>query len=60
MTLIGEATSIGKAGFQEINGYRAVKGETQAVNVPGPGKYTITGDFEKAMEKPQFHMGNKT
>lgn len=22
------------------------------VEVPGPGKYQITGDFEKAMEKP--------
>lgn len=32
----------------------------QAVNMPGPGKYMIKGDFEKAQEKPKFHMGIKT
>ena len=26
---------------------------------PGPGNYEITGDFERAMEKPKFHMGIK-
>ena len=28
--------------------------------VPGPGNYVITGDFDKAQEKPKFHMGIKT
>ena len=32
----------------------------QVVNVPGPGKYIINGDFERAQEKPKFHMGIKT
>ena len=32
----------------------------QAVNVPGPGKYIIPGDFERAQEHPKFHMGIKT
>jgi len=31
----------------------------EAVNVPGPGKYNIDGDFEKALTKPKFHMGDK-
>lgn len=26
----------------------------------GPGKYNIEGDFERAMNKPKFHMGIKT
>ena len=31
----------------------AKRGElVKAVNDPGPGKYVITGDFEKALEKP--------
>lgn len=41
--LQGGATSIGNAKRGEL---------VQAVNVPGPGKYVITGDFEKALEKP--------
>jgi hypothetical protein len=28
--------------------------------IPGPGTYNINGDFEKAQEKPKFHMGIKT
>ena len=32
----------------------------QALNVPGPGKYNIAGDFERAQDKPKFHMGIKT
>lgn len=28
--------------------------------MPGPGKYLISGDFEKAVERPKFHMGIKT
>lgn len=32
----------------------------QVHNVPGPGRYTIKGDFEGAQEKPKFHMGIKT
>lgn len=28
--------------------------------VPGPGNYVIAGDFDKAQEKPRFHMGIKT
>lgn len=28
--------------------------------VPGAGRYNIAGDFEKAQEKPKFHMGIKT
>jgi hypothetical protein len=31
----------------------------QAHNSPGPGKYEITGDFEKANTNPKFHMGIK-
>jgi hypothetical protein len=31
----------------------------EAVNVPGPGKYNIEGDFERASGKPRFHMGDK-
>jgi hypothetical protein len=31
-----------------------------AANVPGPGKYELPGDFEKAVAKPKFHMGIKT
>lgn len=30
------------------------------VKVPGPGNYVLTGDFDKANEKPKFHMGIKT
>jgi len=29
------------------------------MEVPGPGKYNIDGDFEKAQNKPKFHMGDK-
>ena len=32
----------------------------QKVKVPGPGNYQINSDFEKANEKPKFHMGIKT
>ncbi len=32
----------------------------RAVNMPGPGKYSIQGDFDKGKEKPKFHMGIKT
>ena len=28
--------------------------------MPGPGKYQINGDFEKAHDRPKFHMGIKT
>jgi len=44
-------TSIGKAERGEL---------VAAANVPGPGKYTINGDFERGLEKPKFHMGIKT
>jgi hypothetical protein len=44
-------TSIGNSKRAEI---------VQALNVPGPGKYNITGVFEKATDKPKFHMGIKT
>jgi hypothetical protein len=27
---------------------------------PAPNNYTIKGDFDKALEKPQFHMGIRT
>lgn len=27
--------------------------------VPGPGKYNIEGDFDRAFNKPKFHMGDK-
>jgi hypothetical protein len=30
------------------------------LNVPGPGKYQINGDFERAQDRPKFHMGIKT
>jgi len=40
---------------------KAERGDlVMAANVPGPGKYTINGDFEKGLEKPKFHMGIKT
>ena len=29
------------------------------MNVPGPGKYTLEGDFERAVKNPRFHMGDK-
>jgi len=32
----------------------------QAHNRPGPGKYIIHGDFERAQMRPKFHMGIKT
>ena len=35
-------------------------GISKTLNVPGPGKYLISGDFEKAVERPKFHMGIKT
>lgn len=36
----------------------AERGEmVAAVNVPGPGKYIIQSDFDKAVEHPRFHMG---
>ena len=44
-------TSIGRAERDDL---------VQTMNTPGPGNYVITGDFEKAREKPQFHMGIKT
>lgn len=28
-------------------------------DMPGPGKYEIEGDFDKAMKNPKFHMGKK-
>lgn len=28
--------------------------------VPGPGNYVVQGDFDKAQERPKFHMGIKT
>lgn len=31
-----------------------------SLNVPGPGKYQINSDFDKARDKPKFHMGIKT
>lgn len=27
--------------------------------MPGPGKYEIEGEFEKAQKNPKFHMGKK-
>ena len=30
------------------------------IKVPGPGNYVIPSDFDKAQEKPKFHMGIKT
>ena len=35
-------------------------GLVPTLNVPGPGKYQINGDFERAHDKPKFHMGIKT
>jgi len=32
----------------------------KTVNVPGPGNYVIQSDFDKATDKPKFHMGIKT
>ena len=46
-----KACSIGNAERPEI---------VSSANVVGPGKYTITGDFEKGKDKPKFHMGIKT
>ena len=30
------------------------------MKVPGPGNYVFKGDFDKAQDKPKFHMGIKT
>ena len=32
----------------------------KALEMPGPDKYIIHGDFEKAVSNPKFHMGIKT
>lgn len=45
------ATSIGHAKRSDL---------VPSLNVPGPGKYQINSDFEKARDKPKFHMGIKT
>lgn len=48
---IAKAGSIGDAKRSDL---------VPSLNVPGPGKYQIVSDFERAQDKPKFHMGIKT